>query len=65
MLLKSWVYHATMAQRMSLPDKHLDFELNEKGLVHQYGIYGLKHLSNLHKNPSAFEHLIQKSLNEL
>lgn len=58
--LKSWVYHATMAQRMSLPDKHLDFALNEEGLIHQYGAYGLKRLANIHRNPNTFDSLFRK-----
>ncbi len=58
--LKSWVYHATMAQRMSLTDKHLDFELNEEGLYHQYGAYGLKHLSKLYSNSTVFQQLLDK-----
>ncbi|OPA73070.1 hypothetical protein BVG16_30870 [Paenibacillus selenitireducens] len=62
--LKSWVYHATMAQRMSLPDKHLEFALNEEGLIRQYGAYGLKRLSIIHRNPSAFETLLQEILQQ-
>ncbi|WP_211745662.1 hypothetical protein [Paenibacillus sp. Marseille-Q4541] len=60
--LKSWVYHATLAQRMTLPDKHVDFALNEQGLILQYGAYGLKRLSNIHQNPSAFDTLLHKIL---
>ncbi len=62
--LKSWVYHATMAQRMSLPDKHIDFALNEKGLFQQYGAYGLKQLSNIHLNPEGFEQMIHRYIHE-
>ncbi|WP_018749875.1 glycosyltransferase family 2 protein [Paenibacillus sanguinis] len=50
-LLSSWVYHATMAQRMSLQDKWADFDLNRKGLLRQYGGYGLEQLALLHDNP--------------
>ncbi|MBJ9993538.1 hypothetical protein [Paenibacillus sp. S28] len=60
--LKSWVYHATMAQRMTLPDKHMEFALNEEGLIRQYGAHGLRSLSNIHQNPAAFDHLLQKFL---
>lgn len=49
-LLSSWVYHATMAQRMSLPDKLEDFRQNELGLIQQYGGYGLKRLAYLHQS---------------
>lgn len=62
--LKSWVYHATMAQRMSLPDKHLDFALNEKGLFQQYGAYGLKQLSEIHSNSAGFEQMIHRYIQE-
>ncbi|WP_152393326.1 hypothetical protein [Paenibacillus guangzhouensis] len=62
--LKSWVYHATMAQRMALPDKHLEFALNKEGLIRQYGAYGLKRLSTIHRNPSAFETLLQETLQQ-
>ena len=58
--LQSWVYHATMAQRMSLPDKQQDFALNEMGLVHLYGINGLRELSRLHSKPNLFEELVLK-----
>ncbi|MGO4790974.1 hypothetical protein AB4124_26555 [Paenibacillus sp. 2KB_20] len=62
--LKSWVYHATMAQRMTLPDKHKEFALNEEGLIRQYGAYGLMRLSNIHRNPSAFDNLLQKIIQQ-
>ncbi len=58
--LNTWVYHATMAQRMSLPDKQLDFALNEQGLLRQYGAYGLKHLAELHGQPGAFEYIASR-----
>ncbi|MGE7623343.1 hypothetical protein ACQKMD_09875 [Viridibacillus sp. NPDC096237] len=58
--LKSWVYHATMAQRMSVPDKHLDFQTNKEGLFLQYGAYGMKHLSHLHQNQAFFDNLLKE-----
>ncbi|RTE00421.1 glycosyltransferase [Paenibacillus whitsoniae] len=58
--LKSLVYHATMAQRMSLPDKHLDFDLNGVGLFFQHGAHGLKQLSKIHKNATTFDLLLEK-----
>ncbi|MFF3103242.1 hypothetical protein [Viridibacillus arvi] len=60
--LKSWVYHATMAQRMSVPDKHLDFQANKEGLFLQYGAYGMKHLSHLHQNQTFFNSLLKEFL---
>ena len=59
-LLSSWVYHATMAQRMSLPDRHEQFHLNEKGLFQQYGAYGMRQLSAIHANAPHFKELIHK-----
>jgi hypothetical protein len=58
--LNTWVYHATMAQRMSMPDKQLDFALNEQGLLLQYGAYGLKHLAELHDKAGAFDHIANR-----
>jgi len=62
--LKSFVYHAGMAQRMSLPDKSIDFDLNEKGLIKQYGAYGLKQLSHIHENSSSFKLILDKFMEE-
>lgn len=62
-LLASWVYHATMAQRMSLPDKWIDFDLNRKALLRQYGGYGLEQLALLHDNPD-FQEMLEHYLNQ-
>ena len=62
--LNSWVYHATMAQRMFLPDRHLDFSINEKGLFLQYGAYGLKQLSEIHSHSTDFEQIIHRYVHE-
>jgi hypothetical protein len=58
--LKSWVYHATMAQRISLSNRHLDFELNERGLFNQYGVYGFKHLTHIYPKSPVFPQLMNK-----
>lgn len=58
--LESWVYHATMAQRMSLEDKHIDFSINEEGLFHQYGAYGLRELADIHGGSEGFLELFHK-----
>lgn len=58
--LRSWVYHATMAQRMSLPDKLVDFAVNEQGLFEQYGAYGFKRLSQIYNHSDSFNHLFAK-----
>ncbi|WP_235613081.1 hypothetical protein [Paenibacillus sp. LC231] len=58
--LESWVYHATMAQRMSLPDKYIDFSKNENGLFHQYGAYGLRELADIHHGSEGFLQLFRK-----
>ncbi|MNN62515.1 hypothetical protein D3C81_1778250 [compost metagenome] len=63
--MRSWVYHETMAQRMSLPGRHHDFQLNEEGLFNQYGAYGLKHLAGIHHNSAGFEGLFQSRLETL
>ncbi|MCM3496404.1 class I SAM-dependent methyltransferase [Paenibacillus lactis] len=58
--LESWVYHATMAQRMSLSGRETDFSKNEEGLVHQYGAYGWKHLADIHGGSEEFRRLFVK-----
>lgn len=58
--LQSWVYHATLAQRMSIADKHIDFARNELGLVAKYGIEGLRELARLHEQPVSFLQLMEK-----
>lgn len=58
--LESWVYHATMAQRMSMPDKYTDFSMNEAGLFHQYGAYGLRELAEIHNGSGEFRRLFRK-----
>jgi 2-polyprenyl-3-methyl-5-hydroxy-6-metoxy-1,4-benzoquinol methylase/GT2 family glycosyltransferase len=62
--LRSWVYHATMAQRMSDTDKHLDFAINSEGLLNQYGENGMLQLSKLHSNQESGEVILIKSLGE-
>ena len=59
-VLESWVYHATMARRMSLPDKYIDFSKNENGLFHQYGAYGLRELADIHHGSEGFLQLFRK-----
>lgn len=63
--LKSYVYHAAMAQRMTLKGKEEDFNLNLRGLFYQYGGYGFKHLSRLHNNDVNFEKHFENVLNQL
>ncbi|MDU5949341.1 MAG: class I SAM-dependent methyltransferase, partial [Paenibacillus macerans] len=58
--LASWVYHATLAQRMSLSNIGTEFLRNEEGLASQYGAYGLRQLSLLHGNHSGFRELFHK-----
>ncbi|WP_164545609.1 hypothetical protein [Paenibacillus albus] len=48
----SWVYHATLAQRMTLGDRQEEFQKNLNGLFQQYGAYGLKELARLHGETS-------------
>lgn len=63
--LKSYVYHAAMAQRMTLQGKEEDFKLNLRGLFYQYGGYGFKHLSRLHDNDVNFKKLFENVLKQL
>lgn len=58
--LSSWVFHATLSQRMTLSNQGTEFRLNEEGLVRQYGAYGLQQLSNLYWNHSGFMDLFNK-----
>lgn len=44
------VYHAIAGQRMVLEDFGANVNLNYNGLILQYGVMGLKHLSELHKS---------------
>lgn len=62
--LKTCVYHATMAQRMSLADKEPEFDKNLLGLKRQYGVYGLIHLGNLHRQGNYFSILSSQFQNE-
>lgn len=63
--LKSWVYHATMVQRMTLNEKYEDFQINLNGLFHQYGGYGFKHLSKIYNNNANFQIFFRKVLEKL
>lgn len=63
--LKSWVYHAAMAQRIALPGKEQEFALNLRGLFYQYGGYGFKQLARIHNNDSYFAALFESILQEL
>lgn len=58
--LGSWVYHAAMAQRMTLMGDGWDVVLNLGGLLEQYGSYGIKHLSALHAPGNLFESLFPR-----
>jgi hypothetical protein len=48
--LASYVYHATLAQRMSLKHSPEDFMVNLNGLFKQYGAYGFLQLAEIHGN---------------
>jgi len=63
--LKSWVYHATMVQRMTLHDKDQDFQLNLNGLFYQYGGYGFRHLSKIYNNDANFQMFFEKVLKKI
>lgn len=44
------VFHATLAQRLSLERVPEEMGKNLRGLVHQYGVYGLLELADIHQN---------------
>lgn len=46
--LASYVYHATMAQRMTLVNTPETFMVNLNGLFKQYGAYGFLQLAEIH-----------------
>lgn len=49
--LNTFVYHASLAQRMHMDNINEEFEKNLEGLVQQHGIYGLRQLSEIHQDP--------------
>lgn len=46
-----YVHHAGLGQRMKLENINAEFARNLRGLVNQYGVYGLLELAELHQNP--------------
>lgn len=60
--LDSVVYHATMGQRLGLAGDQSDVATNLRGLVNQYGLYGLRDLAGLHRPGNAFTDLFAQSL---
>lgn len=48
--LKSWIYHATGGQRMTIPGKEKEFALNLNGLFCQYGANGFRQLARMRHN---------------
>lgn len=48
--MASYVYHATLAQRMSVCNSSEEFMVNFNGLCKQYGVYGLLQLAEIHGN---------------
>ena len=63
--LKSWVFHATAVQRMTLPGKEKEFARNLNGLFCQYGANGFKQLSRLRTNSTEFELFFENVVNSL
>ncbi|NLI91928.1 MAG: hypothetical protein GX434_06865 [Peptococcaceae bacterium] len=62
--LESWVYHAALAQRITLPDIQKEFSLNLRGLTSQYGGYGLMELARIHDS-EYFKFLFNETLHTL
>lgn len=63
--LKVRVYHATLAQRTTLPDRDLSFKANLRGLIYQYGVKGLMELSNVYQENEQFATIADQLLSEL
>ena len=64
-LLKTRVYHATLAQRISLIDKNQDFQKNLRGLIYQYGVKGLMELSSIYEDNNHFKEIADQLLREI
>lgn len=45
---KTWVYHEVWGQRRTLIDINEDHRKNLRGLINQYGAYGLKELADIY-----------------
>jgi len=56
--LKAMVYHISLAQRMQMKNIQNETSKNLDGLIKQYGVYGLKQLSQIHGNDS-FNNIVQ------
>ncbi|EJY56121.1 Rhodanese domain-containing protein [Alicyclobacillus hesperidum URH17-3-68] len=59
-LLKSRVYHAYMAQRLTLENIQGELQRNVSGLFQQYGAYGFKHLNQLHSDKEFFQSMYEQ-----
>lgn len=60
--LASYVYHATMAQRMSLANINSEFRTNLNGLFKQYGSYGFLQLAKIHDS-EEFKNMADSIIN--
>nr|WP_204616045.1 glycosyltransferase [Desulforadius tongensis] len=63
--MKVRVYHATLAQRTALPDRHESFDKNLRGLIYQYGVKGLMELSAIYQDNMHFKQLTEQLLKQL
>jgi hypothetical protein len=63
--LGSRVFHATLAQRMSLPGAGAAFTTNLHGLLAQYGVAGLEQLSLLYPGNEEFRRLAAAIVEDL
>jgi hypothetical protein len=59
------VFHATLAQRMSLPGAGAAFTTNLHGLLAQYGVAGLEQLSLLYPGNEEFRRLAAAIVEDL
>lgn len=59
------VYHATLAQRLTLTGIKRDFEINLQGLIYQYGVQGLRELSRIYNENRHFQAVIEQIMAQL
>ncbi|MEW6172545.1 MAG: hypothetical protein AB1510_05680 [Bacillota bacterium] len=59
------VYHATLFQRVTMPDINEAFQLNLRGLIYQYGVKGLMELNAIYPDNELFRNMAEDLLRQL
>jgi heterodisulfide reductase subunit B len=59
------VYHATLVQRVTMPDINEAFRSNLRGLVYQYGVKGLMELTAIYPENKHFRQVADDLLKQL